>query len=292
MFDNQARKSSISLSKREMNPSSSRFLLITLLICLFVLPIIIVGLTATAANADSSAEEFIFMPVALNGYFEGSHQDGISGRVLAYGSPLADAELDLRRYDEDFNEIIIKTTKTNEAGYYLFQDIDSLRENEKYYVSFGRNDNPKYVYFWYGPSIDSYNKGDTVFGGIFDVADVPLVSPGPGAAEALPINFRWEKRGLPGDSYRLMFIDFEKGEFWRSKNLGDVDSFTLEYLEDGLEFGKKYEWYVEVYMGPDNYGESFMINEITFLQSNSQQKSISEDVFTHGYNHGSARGGR
>lgn len=289
MFDNQAWKRSMSISGREMNPTSSRNLLIILLICLFVLPIIIIGLTATAANADSSVDEYIFMPVTLNGYFEGSHQEGIAGRVLAYGAPLANTKLDLyqRKIGSDWK--IVKSTTTNEAGYYFFGDASSLGPEEEYYVGFGPNEsNPKHVYFWYGPIIATYKQGQSVPGGNFDIADVPLLAPASGTVDTLPINFRWEKRGLSGDSYRLVIIDFNEGVFWRSVNLGDVDSFTLNSLAPGMEFGKKYDWYVEVYMGPENFGESYMINEIIFLQATTQQKSISEDVFTLG----SGRGGR
>ena len=290
MFDNQNWKGSKSSREQEEFSKNKRHLVVFLLAALLVILALTVRPGINSAIAESTANQTTFLPVTSSGYFEGSHLEGISGRVYAYGKPAAETKLELRHNDGS-TWTVVKSVKTSDAGYYFFDDIDSLGPNEQYYVSFGRNEtNPDFVYFWYGPIIDSFKKGDVVFGGSFDIADMPLKSPASGTTATLPVNFRWEKRGLPGDTYRLVVIDLAEDVFWRTFDLGDVDSFTLNGLAPDMVFGKQYAWYIEVYMGPDSFGESYMINDIKFLRPSpqSQSKAISEDIFIRS----SGRGGR
>jgi hypothetical protein len=288
MFENQTTKYPQPSNKRKDIRISKTYLVAIFLVTIIAIFATITRYTTSSVSAGPNATQTIYLPVASSGYYEGAHLDGIAGRIFAQGKPAVKIKLNLHLYGVSTDEVV-STTTTNDTGYYFFSEVDSLGKNESYYVSFGQNDtNPDYVYFWYGPFIDSFTKGDNVFGGSFDIADVPLKSPESGVVRTFPVVFRWEKRGLPGDRYRLVIIDYDEDVYWRTVDLGDVNSFTMNGLAPGMAFNKQYSWYIEVYSAPDSYGESFMENEIKFLRPSSQQKSFSEDVFIRG----SGRGGR
>ncbi|MFN2117746.1 MAG: hypothetical protein ACK2U0_17030 [Candidatus Promineifilaceae bacterium] len=287
MFNKGTQKYLKSENMRNEQGFSKPHLVVILLLSLFAIIAASTYSPTSSAAADSSVSQPIFLPTIVRGYY-GAADEGIAGRISAQGEAAANIKLDLRLLNGSTDEVVDSTT-TDEYGYYSFTKADSLGEGEKYYVSFGQNTvNPDYVYFWYGPYIDHFNQGENVFGGSFDIADTPLRTPKSGATEALPITFRWEKRGIPGDSYRLVIIDFEQNIYWRTIDLGDVDNLTIYYLETGMLYNKQYAWYIEVYSSPDSYGESFMIHDIKFLPPTTQQKSISENLFMPG----SGRGGR
>ena len=66
-----------------------------------------------------------------------------------------------------------------------------------YYVRYGPNDtDDRYLWNWYGPDITSYTAASGVAGGDFDIADVELLSPDPGATVTLPETFTWRRREL------------------------------------------------------------------------------------------------
>ena len=255
-----------------------------------VLAAVLISSAVIANPLDNSDESQLYLPVTMAGFFDGSSLDGISGKVLVKGQAVGNIALDLRHYDGE-NWSIVDSVETNDLGYYQFEDADSLAPGEEYYVSYGQNEtDPGHVYFWYGPILEEYSKGDKAFGGSFDIADVPLVSPDSGAEAALPVTLSWEKRDLPGETYRLVIIDFDEDVYWRTFDLGNVSSYTLNSLAPGMKFNRQYAWYVEVYMGPDNFGESFMVNDIKFKRNNIQQTDDlnSNDAFSRGYE----RGGR
>jgi hypothetical protein len=288
MFENQTRKYPLSSSSRKETGTLKPRLVAILLATFFVTFAVTESNPTFSVSASPDATQTIFLPVASSGYYEGAHLDGIAGRIFTQGGPASKIKLDLHLYTVSTDEVV-DTTTTDNTGYYFFANVDSLGKDERYYVSFGQNDtNPDYVYFWYGPFIDSFNKGDNVFGGSFDIADVPLESPISGAVKTLPVVFRWEKRGVPGDTYRLVIIDFDQDVYWRTFDLGDVDSFTMTGLATGMAFDKQYAWYIEVYSSSDSYGESFMLNDIKLLRPSSQQRLFSEDMFIPGF----GRGGR
>jgi hypothetical protein len=289
MFKNQTTKSLQQSSKRKEIKILKTYLVAILLVTIIATFAIIAHYTTSSVSASPNAAQTIFLPVTSSGYYEGAHLDGIAGRIFAQGKPAVEVNLDLRVYTDLESSDLVATKPTDKTGYYFFSNVDSLETDETYYVRFGPNTtNPKYVYSWYGPPIESFKKGDNVFGGRFDIADVQLESPETGVVKSFPIVFRWEKRGLPGDTYRLVIIDYNEDVYWRTHDLGDVDSFTMNGLALGMAFNKQYSWYIEVYSASDSFGESFMEHEIKFLRPVSQQKSFSEDVFIPG----SGRGGR
>jgi hypothetical protein len=51
--------------------------------------------------------------------------------------------------------------------------------------------------------------------GSFDIADITLTSPSPGATVKLPYNFQWNRRtATPSDSYEFNLFDHNDGNPW------------------------------------------------------------------------------
>ena len=272
-------------SKRQMLGFS-----LTGLILIFIYTIGFVASSAAADSSKGSGDVTVYLPVIMNGYFDGAVEDGISGRVFIMGDPAASIAVDLRFYNGS-TWSTVSSVLTDKFGRYEFTNIDTLAQDEMYYARYGTNTvDTNLLFSWYGPIISDFLAGDSVFGGDFDIGDVPLISPQSGAKVKLPAKISWEKRDLPGDTYRVAIIDQDEELFWRTIDLGDVDSFDFHSLAPDMLYNKQYAWYVEVYRGPDSFGESFMLNDIIFLPGNQQQNTDAqiEDVFSRG----SERGGR
>lgn len=184
--------------------------------------------------------------------------DGIHGRVTYQGAAAPGIALQLRFYD-GAQTTTAATTTTDGEGRYRFMGAASLGAGQEYWVRFRSPDNPQYISIWQTASITAYTSGD------FDIADVGLLSPPPGAAQALPVTFTWQRRNIPGDTYRVVFFDLDTGDYWYTPDLGDVGSFTATGLWEEAVYGKQYGWVVWVFSGPDSFGESYYYREITFL---------------------------
>ena len=194
---------------------------------------------------------------------ETQEEGSIHGTVTYNGAGIPGIPLRLRFYDGASWNTAAETATG--GGSYSFTGLPSLVAGQKYYVRYGPNTtNSDYLFAWYGPDITSYTAGESVPGGDFDIANVSLLSPDPGATLPLPITFTWQRRGVATDTYRWVLLDPETGGWWVSDDLGYADSFTLTSLPEWAEYGKEYGWYVEVYNGPDSFGKSFYYRTITF----------------------------
>ncbi len=168
-------------------------------------------------------------------------------------------------YDDD-SESTVATTTTDGDGGYLFTGIPDLGAGQNYYVLFGPNgSDSRYVSFWFGPDITSYEAGTSVAGGDLDIANVSLTSPASGSTLPLPVTFTWERRTVAGDTYRWILFDPDNPAVaWFTNDLGYVGQFTLTNLPAGATYGKEYGWYLRIYHGADSYGQSFYYGGITF----------------------------
>jgi len=202
---------------------------------------------------------------------------GIYGRVTDNGQAAAGVELLLRFYD-GYSWSTAKTTTTDGDGRYRFTHVGALGSGQKYYVRYANDGDNTRVDFWYGPDITSYTNGENVQGGDFDIEDIELLSPSPGATERLPIMFQWRRRGNSGESYRLYIFDPDSDDRWRTNSLGDVDGVTLGELPEGAQYGKEYGWYMRVYQGEDSYGKSYYYSTVTFSASATTQETVGASV--------------
>ncbi len=137
-------------------------------------------------------------------------KDGINGRVTYKGAAAPGIELQLQLYDGS-ETTTAATTTTDSDGRYRFTAAASLGSGQEYWVRFLSPGNPAYVSSWQTASITAYTSGSSVPGGDFDIANVNLLSPPDGATRALPTSFTWQPRGIPADTYRLVFFDLDYG---------------------------------------------------------------------------------
>jgi hypothetical protein len=113
-------------------------------------------------------------------------------------------------------------------------------------------------------------------GGDFDIADVDLLSPPDDAAQALPVTFTWQQRGIPTDTYRLAFFDLDTDEYRYTDDLGNVGSHAVTSLWPDAVYGKEYGWVVWVFNGPDSFGESYYYQSMTFLAGGASSPATPE----------------
>lgn len=180
---------------------------------------------------------------------------------------LLPVELWLRFYD-GANWSTRATTPTAADGCYSFTGVPSLGPDQLYYVRYpNAEENPSRLGAWYSYRLTDYVAGSTVPGGDFDIKNVALVSPAPGATVSLPAVFSWLRREISNDSYRWILWDDAAQTGWITDFLGDVGSLTLNGLPGGAEYGKEYWWQLRVYnLSQDdfNYGISYYAQAVTF----------------------------
>lgn len=199
---------------------------------------------------------------------------GISGRVTANGLPAAHLPLSLQMYDEH-SETTVQSTITTSNGDYLFANAPGLPAGRQYYVRFGPNSSdPSRVAAWYGPDITSYNSGQSVSGGDFDIADIPLQAPPHNANTHLPTSFSWVRRSVPTDSYRLYLMEPDFSAGWMTELLGFVSGIILPELPIDASYNHPYTWFVAAYQAPDSFGFSFWSRYLTFITASSTSTPI------------------
>lgn len=239
-----------------------------LAVCLLVAVLFIAGSLAAA-----EVNHLVYLPVHMDNFQSGGGggAKGISGKVTDSNTAAPGVALDLRRYNAN-DEVTVKSTTTNSQGAYLFSGVPALGAGQTYYVRYGPNDmDDTRLYLWFGPDIKSYSSGTAVSGSDFDISDVVLLKPDPGATVSLPVTFQWQRRGVAGDDYVVELFDLNSSDSWITDNLGDVGSFTASNLPPEIAAGKTYGWAMIVFHGEDAFGYSYWYNEITFSSTALQQ---------------------
>ena len=192
---------------------------------------------------------------------------GIYGTVTYNGIAAASISLDLRFYNGS-SWSTASTRTTGADGRYNFTGMPALGAEQGYYVRYTNPGNSLYVAGWWAPTITSYSAGSSTPGGDFDIANVSLLTPNDGVSLSLPVTFTWQKRTVPGDTYKWMIFDpSNPATLWGTSDLGNVGSFTLTSLGSGMVTGKQYGWYVLVQKGADSFGASYYYQTIIFTST-------------------------
>ncbi len=227
----------------------------------------------------------VFLPMIIK------PQPGIMGYVTVNGIAAAGVPLDLRFFNGS-SWSTLASTSTDSAGKYLFTGVPSLGSGQRYYVRFlnpsttadGR------LADWYTRSLLAYTAGESVAIGDFDLADITLQSPPPGATIALPYVFQWTRRlATPADTYEFNLFDPSGTAFFYTiPPLGYVDRYTLNGLPSGFARNKSYGWFIATYSPDGGYGESFYYNPVTFSKAGllkgraaGTRKAMQQGDFTH-----------
>ncbi len=203
---------------------------------------------------------YIFLPSILK------TPVGIYGNVTMNGNPMSfPVELNLDIYEG----AILTKQVTTQSGYsqslFQFFDVPSLGSGQSYRVScYGKGSSDRltvHLSRW----LLSYTAGDTVNIGSFDMGNIEL-KPTAGTV-TLPYTFEWTKRtATPTDSYRFELHGDNPQLYFQSPNLGYADSFTLNELPQGANYGVSYSWSVAVFDPDGGYGVSFEFPYVTFVQ--------------------------
>jgi len=202
--------------------------------------------------------------------------DGITGTVFFKGQPEPDAVLELREIDAQDAETTVATTSTDSDGDYVFADVPTLPSGHAYYVRYrnpsggGTADNDR-IGLWFSNSIHAYRAGESADGGSFDVADVELVEPPPGATVPFGTTFRWQLRG---GSFRAQ--DDELAIRWMEES-GDTIGFSAKTRASSLRVdradlparmspGRRYRWSMRACqdVACDSFGYANWTHAVTF----------------------------
>jgi uncharacterized repeat protein (TIGR01451 family) len=192
---------------------------------------------------------------------------GILGHVTLNGVAAAGVELTLRIHISPTVDGVVAHTNTGADGSFLFTDAPNLNAGEAYFVCFENDASTPdgRLSYWETRSIMDYVQGESFFSGNFDIADVNMTSPSPGAKVASPVTFQWVRRSaIPSDSYQFELIDAAKSRDFLSPLLGYVDDYLLQNLPSGFVKLKVYSWRVRVNSPDGGFGFPFYGYNITF----------------------------
>ena len=183
---------------------------------------------------------------------------GIYGYLTYRGQAAVNIFLSLLQWDDPQTMTTIASTVTDSSGAYSFTNVPDLPAGKTYRVRFWNDSHDeRYLLVWDGREITSYTAGDTVSGGNFDLANIPLVSPAEGATVTIPVTFSWDARWIGGDEYEWLMKDPDEPYVLASSgSLGTNTEYTLESPPAGLEYGREYIWYIEVLNSDNGYGLS------------------------------------
>jgi hypothetical protein len=215
-----------------------------------------------SASGLSAPGGFVYLP-----FLRSNIGLGIHGVVTLNGRPVAGVSLSLRFYNgTSWSTRAI--TITNQEGIYSFTNIPALFPGQLYYV---RYINPSTfgdgrLGFWATREISFYAARSDVNIGNFDIADITLLNPEPGAVISLPITFQWARRpATPSDSYEFNLFDpYNELPYFYTPPLGYVETYTLGRLPIGFSPGVVYGWALGVYSLDGGYGTSFYYHPVMF----------------------------
>lgn len=211
--------------------------------------------------------KFIFLPVVLKNS-DGSSpppSNRLSGIITDNGTPVEGTEILLRYYNGS-SWSTYATTTTGSNGNYQFNNLPNIGTNQSLYVLWFNNDgNPNRLSSWSCWTISSSTTNPNAYRCNFDLDNVELLSPIPGATVALPYTFMWNKRPITTDDYELNMADIIDYDpyWWTNPSLGYVNSYTLNGLPTGFVPSQQYGWWMYVY-GPNGYGISYYYHNIIF----------------------------
>ena len=223
---------------------------------------IVLGRTANVYVAST----MIFLPVLV----KNNSYTNIYGYVTQSGTAVGGVPLELRFYNGSAWSTLATTT-TAPDGKYIFL-APPLSSGQAYYVRYLNSGTYGRLSFWDTRVLTTFTAASDVLIGNFDLDDIALTAPSPGATVALPYTFQWNRRtATPSDSYEFdLFDPYTGSPWWYTAPLGYVGSYTLTGLPSGFSTNKRYCWAVGVY-GPDGgYGMSYYCYIVQFANTGNK----------------------
>jgi hypothetical protein len=201
----------------------------------------------------------------------------LSGRMTLAGAGVV-ALLELRECPKRGSGCTTSASlNTNADGSYTFSNLTGPASDKFFYVRFSNSEKMSAALgYWFSEIIDSAPASGALTLPTYDVMNIAMLAPIPGATVSLPARFQWNKRSVaPSDNYWLEFFDSaDSVPFHKTNLLGYVDAMTLASLPSGFLPATTYGWDVCA-EGPNGaYGCSYYYRPITF--NNTQAPTGSE----------------
>ncbi len=207
----------------------------------------------------------LYLPLVFRAY---APSNILHGAVTDAGDPASGIEVRLRYYDGSAWSTFA-TAATDSNGNYRFSNPPHLGADQRLYVRWDHDEyNSDWLWKWVCWSVTSSTTDLDARRCDFDLENVDLLSPDPGATVSLPHTFAWRKRALTTDAYEFNLADTSDYDPYWWNYLGYVSSYTLSGLPDGFTPGQQYGWWMWVY-GPDGYGISYYYRNVTFSNTGS-----------------------
>ena len=198
----------------------------------------------------------------------------ITGRVLQNGEPERDVELQLWR-EASGQWTRLSLVKSGSDGYFAFTGVPGLSAGQRYMVQFSNGDGANTpadinrLGFWRTYFIEGFTSGSALLLLPFEIGNIALQAPTPGATVTLPRTFTWTPRshqapsndGGEFDDYEFNLYE-DQDNFWYSDLLGSVGSYRVDSLPPGFVYGTQYRWFVYIW-ADEGYGSSWQ-RTITF----------------------------
>ena len=199
---------------------------------------------------------------------------GIYGRVTRNGIPFEEVTVELHLHNGGNNYSYVTNTSTASDGTYFFLP-PALQPGQTYFVRYINSSASPNLYLWDTREIKAFQTTDSVFLDTFDIANIVLNAPAPGALVNLPANFQWSVRpATPTDSYEFNLTVPDNSQtpfFYTNPPLGYVGNYVLTHLPNGFQTRTPYIWFMWVYDGSGGYGISYWAYYVGFANAGSAQ---------------------
>jgi hypothetical protein len=214
-----------------------------------------------SGNAEDMSTTLMLPLVAVSGQPEST----ILGVVTESGTPREGVVVELRLFNGSSWSTFLQTNTLTD-GSYSFSNVPALEAGQKYRVYYVNLVDPSRLAAWRTRELVTFATGDYVRMGTFDVANVELLTPVGGSAVTLPSSFSWELREVESDSYEFNLYDSVTRDpwFYTDPPLGYVDSYTMDLLPAGFNFGQNYVWTIWIYGPHGDQGIAYWANFILF----------------------------
>jgi hypothetical protein len=208
-----------------------------------------------SSTAPGSAEFAIFLPWVRQ------NNGTITGSITLRGEPVSGQPVTLTL--NDYSGSVDLVTYSGPDGRYIFQPSPAMALAERHHVSWEQNGAERALLLaWICSEVTGPPGSQPLCS--FDIAGVPPLSPLNCEPLDLPVTFTWQARGLPGESYSMVFTDVDYGkEFNLQMDLTSAGSYTLTTLPEELFQQRCYRWGITVH-GPNGSGKAVEDGRVMF----------------------------
>lgn len=185
------------------------------------------------------------------------------GKMTFKGAPVAGQLLELRYFD-GFSYSTYATATTDAGGNYKFSALPALTAGQSMYVRWiNTSFNANWLYSWVCNELTAYPSSDVTCS--FDIQDIKMNAPPPGALISLPYTFSWTKRVTTSDNYFIEIFDPYDMDPWiyTDPPLGYVSSYRINNIPPFMQTYYTYGWSMGVY-GANGQGSSYYYFEVAF----------------------------